>query len=482
MSDVVSPNADETQATPPRPPAPRRRWLLPLVVVVVLFGAVFGFRWWQYSRAHVSTDDAQVDSDVYAVSPRVAGHIAEVKVDTGQTVSRGQVLAEIDPRDYAVAVEQAQAAYQQAIGAAQAAGGTVNVTQKTGGASIAQAASGVSAAQGGVAAAQAAVIAAQAQVGAAKAQVAANQRAAQAATAARQMAERDVKTAEANVAASRAQAEQAQRDADRNRFLVKQGAISKQLADQTDSAATTAQANLTAAEARQSSSRGGRRRRSGERASGRSGGGAVAGRGGCRRRPRWAARRPRQKQAVAGVGQAQATEESAQVSPVQVGVTRAQAKSAVANVAAAKARLDQAQLNLSYTRILSPVNGVVAVKNVERGQYVTSAQPLFSIVPSGGAFVTANFKETQLAHMRSGQPAIFAVDAYPGVTFTGHVEFLSPGTGSVFSLLPPENATGNFTKVVQRVPVRIVVDPELTAKYPLRTGMNVVATVDVSSR
>ena len=182
------------------------------------------------------------------------------------------------------------------------------------------------------------------------------------------------------------------------------------------------------------------------------------------------------------MGQAQAAEKSAQVSPVQVDVTRAQAKGAESNVAVTKARLEQAQLNLLYTKILAPVTGVVAQKNVERGQYVTPGQPMFSVVPQSGAFVTANFKETQLANMRSGQPATFTVDAYPGVTFHGHVEFLSPGTGSVFSLLPPENATGNFTKVVQRVPVRILVDPESAAEHPLRTGMNVVVTVDVGSK
>jgi len=432
-------------------------------LVVVLVGGVFGLRWWRYSQTHVSTDDAQVASDIYSISPRIAGHILTVGVDEGTPVRRGQVLAVIDPRDYQVALDQAQAAYEQAVSGAQAAGGTVTVTERTGGAGISQAAAGVSAAQGGVAAAQAAQAAAEAQV-------TASERAAQAATASREMAEREVGATQAAVTAARAQAQQAEKDAERNRALIAKGAISRQQADQTDAAATTAQANLEAAQARLSSAQS-----------------AVA-QGQARERQAQAAVAQAQAavgqakagvgQAQAGVGQAQAAEQSAQVSPEKVAVSRSEAKSAGANVAAARAKLEQARLNLAYTKILAPVDGIVAQKNVERGQYVQAGQPLFAVVPAGGAYVTANFKETQLAKMRPDQPATFTVDAYPGVTFRGHVEFLSPGTGSVFSLLPPENATGNFTKVVQRIPVRIVIDRG-SAQYPLRAGMNVIATVDV---
>ncbi len=432
MADVQNPPSNhdenagaqpaETPARPgPGPARPRRRWVLPAVGLLLLALLIFGVRWLAYSRTHVSTDDAQINADISSVSARVAGHITGLYADENQTVQAGQPLAQVDPRDYEVAVEQAQAALEQATSAAQAAQGTVQVTQQTGGAGISQA----------------------------QAQVSANQRAAQAAAAATQMAQRGVGTARAAVVSARATAEEARREAARTRALFSQGAVSRQQADQAEAAATTAQANLQAAQAQLSSAQA-----------------AVT------------QARARHSQAQAAVSQAQAAVQAAQSSPTQVGVTRSQAKAAQANVAAAKARLDQARLNLSYARITSPTTGVVAQKNVEVGQYVTPGQPLFAVVPER-AYVTANFKETQLRRIKPGQPATFTVDAYPGVTFRGRVASISPGTGSVFSLLPPENATGNFTKVVQRIPVRIEVDSKSVNGHPLRAGMNVVATVEV---
>jgi membrane fusion protein (multidrug efflux system) len=150
-------------------------------------------------------------------------------------------------------------------------------------------------------------------------------------------------------------------------------------------------------------------------------------------------------------------------------------------VAAARARLSQSALNLSYVQIPSPIDGVVAQKNVREGQYVQAGQPLFAVVPARAAYLEANFKETQLQRIKPGAPVRFTVDAYPGATFLGTVESISPGTGSVFSLLPPENASGNFTKVVQRVPVRIRIDWRRSADRALREGMSVVATVDTGA-
>src|SRR5438105_1047388 len=148
-----------------------------------------------------------------------------------------------------------------------------------------------------------------------------------------------------------------------------------------------------------------------------------------------------------------------------------------ARVGAARAARDQAALNLSYTRITAPAEGVVSKKSVEVGQLVQPGQPLMSLVPLGDVWVTANLKETQTADVSPGDPADFTVDAYPGRHFSGHVESLSPATGAKFSLLPPDNATGNFTKVVQRIPVRIRLDTPQTAAHPLRPGMSVVATI-----
>src|SRR5207244_419587 len=143
----------------------------------------------------------------------------------------------------------------------------------------------------------------------------------------------------------------------------------------------------------------------------------------------------------------------------------------------ARAARDQAALNLSYTRITAPSEGVVSKKSVEIGQLVQPGQPLMSEVPLSDVWVTANLKETQTANVTPGDPADFTVDAYPGRHVKGHVESLSPATGAKFSLLPPDNATGNFTKVVQRIPVRIRPDAQNDATHPLRPGMSVVLTI-----
>jgi membrane fusion protein (multidrug efflux system) len=141
--------------------------------------------------------------------------------------------------------------------------------------------------------------------------------------------------------------------------------------------------------------------------------------------------------------------------------------------------LNLARLDLDRTTITAPVGGRVAKKNVDEGKYVQQGQPLLSIVDDGSLWVVANFKETQIAHMRQGQPVDITVDAYPGVTFAGHVDSFQPGTGSVFSLLPPQNATGNFVKVVQRVPVKILIDSKPDPAHPLRPGLSVYPSVAI---
>jgi membrane fusion protein, multidrug efflux system len=162
----------------------------------------------------------------------------------------------------------------------------------------------------------------------------------------------------------------------------------------------------------------------------------------------------------------------------QLAVAQSQIEAAHASLASAEAQAEAARLDLSYTRIAAPRGGRVARKNVSAGDYVQTGQNLMALVPSE-VWVTANFKETQLAHMRIGQPAEITVDAYPGITLRGHVDSYQPGSGAAFSLLPPENATGNFVKIVQRVPVKIVFDDRLDPARPLGPGMSVVPTVRV---
>src|SRR5438132_945801 len=175
-----------------------------------------------------------------------------------------------------------------------------------------------------------------------------------------------------------------------------------------------------------------------------------------------------------------AAEAAARAADAALAAAQAALLGADARVGAARAARDQAALNLSYTRITAPAEGVVSKKSVEVGQLVQPGQPLMSLVPLGDVWVTANLKETQTADVSPGDPADFTVDAYPGRHFSGHVESLSPATGAKFSLLPPDNATGNFTKVVQRIPVRIRLDGKNDAAHPLRPGMSVNVTITTS--
>jgi membrane fusion protein (multidrug efflux system) len=178
--------------------------------------------------------------------------------------------------------------------------------------------------------------------------------------------------------------------------------------------------------------------------------------------------------------QVEAAQQTAAGATAQVQLARAAIGTAEANLRAADAQVAQARLNLSYCEVKAAMPGYVTRRTVERGNYVQTGQPLMNLVPEQ-VYVTANFKETQLAHMRAGQPVTFTVDAYPGLTFRGHVDSLMNGTGSAFALLPPENATGNFVKVVQRVPVKILVDGgNDDPVHRLAPGMSVVPAVNVA--
>jgi len=186
--------------------------------------------------------------------------------------------------------------------------------------------------------------------------------------------------------------------------------------------------------------------------------------------------RPLAEQDIVSKQQLDAVEAAARAADAALAAAQAALVGADARVGAARAARDQAALNLSYTRIAAPASGVVSKKTVELGQLVQAGQPLMSVVPLEDVWITANLKETQIADVKPGEPVDFTVDAYPGLHFRGHVESLAPATGARFSLLPPDNATGNFTKVVQRVPVRIRPD-KVDPVHPLRPGMSVVVTI-----
>ncbi len=181
-----------------------------------------------------------------------------------------------------------------------------------------------------------------------------------------------------------------------------------------------------------------------------------------------------QRSAAATVRQSEAALAAAQK---QVGVLQAAVRQAAADVSAAEASVDQAQLNLSYTRIVAPIDGMVAQRAVRQGAYVSAGTRLLAVVPLQQAYITAHFLETQLADVQPGQAVKIRVDALPGTRFTGHVDSIAPATGATFSAIAPDNATGNYTKVVQRLPVKIVLDARQPDLAKLRVGMSAVPEI-----
>src|SRR5579859_4088412 len=385
---------------------------------VVLIAAVVGLFLYYHNRE--STDDAQIDGHITPIAAKIYGKVANVLVDDNQAVKAGQVLVKIDPRDYQAAVDEAKAQLALAESEARSAGVDVPRT-------AANVASGSSSADAGLLAAQADVARAQATYE-------------QAQTA-------DVAFAQANVDKSIANAALAQADLARYKPLMEKGEISKQ---QYDAAKANADATASALKADQEKLAQAQRNIDVTKA--------------------------QLDAAAARVQQAQAGIVSAKADTKQVVMRQADAQGKIAKVQQARAALEAAQLNLEYATIVAPVDGVATHKQVEVGQIVQQGQGLMVVVPLRDIWVTANFKETQLRAMKPGQKAEVTVDTY-GRTFSGHLDSISGATGAVLSLLPPENATGNYVKVVQRVPVKIILDPIPQDQAILRPGMNVVATV-----
>jgi membrane fusion protein (multidrug efflux system) len=399
---------------------PRRggkKWLLLVVLIMAAIVTVFV---WRRLAGRESTDDAQIDGHINPVASRVGGTVLEVLVDDNQEVKAGTLLVRIDPRDYEIALERATAELAAAEAAARAARTQVPVVSIT-------TSSQTSGAQATLQSAEAGVAAAEKGVGTAQARLLATR---------------------ARVLEARAVNTKAQQDLERMKQLVAKEEISKQQYDAAVAAADSSRAALDGAEAAvQEAERGVES--------------AMA----------------RLVQARTAVPQAQAGIEAARSGPSQIAVMKSNAASADARVQQAKASLDRAQLDLEYTNVLAPVSGAVSMKNVELGQVVQRDQPLMAIVPLEDIWVTANFKEGQLNHMRVGQRVAISVDAYGGRKYQGRVQSIAAATGARFSLLPPENATGNYVKVVQRIPVKIVLDRGEDPQHILRLGMSVIPTV-----
>jgi membrane fusion protein (multidrug efflux system) len=394
------------------------RFFLLVGAIIIAVGGVLLWLWITAGRE--STDDAQVDAPVTPVSARVGGTVMRVPVKDNQRVDAGAVLVELDPRDYQVAIDKARAELADAEASAVAAQSNVPITSTT-------AASNVSTAEGSVEEAGGVVDAAQKEVGAAHARLT---------------------TAQAHQREAEANAARTAKDVERLRGLLAKDEVSQQ---QFEAAVSAADAQRAATDSAKSQ--------------------VVEAEAGIR------VAESKLLQARAGEQQARAGLRSAQTGPAQVAATRARALAAEAHAQQARANLAQAELNLQYTTIKAAVKGIVSRKTAQIGQVIQPGQPLMALVPYEDVWITANFKETQLQNMRPGQSAIVKVDAYGGREYKGHIDSIAAATGSRFSLLPPENATGNFVKVVQRVPVKIVLEPNQDPEHLLRPGLSVAPTV-----
>jgi membrane fusion protein (multidrug efflux system) len=394
----------------------RFRILIPIAAVIVVAVGVWLWR----TAGRESTDDAQTEAHVVQISARVGGTVNSVLAKDNQTVDAGATLVEIDPRDYQIAVDRAKAELADAEAQAQAAASNVSVTSTS-------ATSNVATATGGISQSRAAIEEAERGIDGARGQL--------------EAARSAVRLAQAN-------STKATRDVERLKGLLAKDEVSQQ---QYDAAVAAADAQRAAVDA--------------------ANGGVAAADAGLR------GAQSRLMQAHVAEEQAQVSLLNAQTAPQQISVIRARAAAAEAHAQQMRAQVAQAELNLQHATVKAPVKGLVSRKTVEPGQIVQPGQPLLAIIPLEDVWVTANFKETQLEHMRPGQRVTVKVDAAGSREFTGRVDSIAGATGARFALLPPENATGNYVKVVQRVPVKIVLDPGQDPEHLLRPGLSAEPTV-----
>jgi len=409
IDEVLSPSAAALAPAPSeQTAAPKKRSLafrlLPLLTAAALGAGTLGF---VAGHGKETTDDAQIESHVASVSARVSGQVARVLVQDNQRVQAGDVLVELDPRDFEVRLKSARADLAAATAALHAAETTLSVTIKNVDSSLVVARGGL---------AQAAAV--------------------------RGTTRAAIEQARAEVTAAESRRALAQADFARSESLLASGAVPQAEFDARKAAIEQAEAQLGQARARLTS-------------------------------------------AEANVDNSSGTIEAArgrllaaEAGPEQVEAARAQVELAKAHADQAQAAVAQAELNLSYTKVRAELAGVVSRRSVEVGQLASPERPLLAVVALDDTWVVANFKEDQIAEMRAGEPATVTVDSVGGKKLAGHVDSLAGGTGSRFALLPPDNASGNFTKVVQRVPVLIRLAPHPGVE--LRPGLS--ATVTVATR
>lgn len=426
----------------------RRIFMIGGSVVAVL--AIAGLIYWLYARQFESTDDAFIDGDIVQISPKVSAYVEKVFVESNQLVHKGDLLVQLNTSDLEVKLEKAQADLANAKSQYEKAVASSTLTKNSTTATHAQASSNVATTKSAVEQSRLAAASRRSQIAQADAAVT--------------TALAELSKARAQVAQPEADTRLAQLEFNRREALFAKGDISQQSLDQARNALQNARSRLDAAVKAVDSAN--------SRVNEARAGVATA--------------NENYRQALAGVdvsraqlGESQGRLQQADTAPQQVAVSESQVDTALAAQNAAEAAVHQAELDLSYAKITAPEDGYVTKKNVLVGQLVQVGTPLMALSRSNEVWVVANFKETQLELMRVGQPVDIRVDAYPNETFRGKVESFQAGTGSRFSLLPPENASGNFVKVVQRLPVKIVFDSPPDKVHLLAPGMSVEPTVKV---
>ena len=408
------------------------------MALVAALGAIgWGGTAWYASFTRVSTDDAYVEGTITPVSAKVGGHVVEMLVRDNQAVRRGELLLRIDPRDFQARLEQARAAVAVAEANLRAARSELPLARDTSRAQVVETRASLEALQGMVRSSESAADESRARLEARRAAVGARR---------------------AEVAAAESAVRRTTLELDRMRRLMKDDYVSRREHDDAQAAFDNATALLDASRRRLSEAEREEQQVEAE----------LAARG-------HAIDVARQK-----VAEGRGTVARAESQLHQVPVKEAEILRAEAALKQAQADVALGELQMAYTEVRAPTDGVISKRSVEVGQVAQVGQPLLAIVPLHEVWVLANFKETQLSRVRPGMKVDVEVDGYPGRIFPGVVDSISAGTGSRFSLLPPENATGNWVKVVQRVPVKIQLDPrELDNPQPLRAGMSAVVTIKV---
>jgi len=414
----------------------RRALVLAVLAAVALAAGGYGVQLWRYWDRHVSTDDAFVEAHVSPVSARVRGTVVAVLVRDNQDVPAGAPLVRLDPRDLEVKVHQTRAAVATAASRLRMATAGVPMTDESTRSRVALAEATVAKAALGIESAQRVIDERRSRLLARRAAV---------------------QAAQADVTARRADFERARLDRGRMEELFARRLIARQDFDHADSAFQTAAAALEAARQRLDMARAEVAQAEAEVAT---------------QEVAPAQARRQREEAEAALGDARSRRR-------EVAIRSAEADSAEAQLAEARATLREAELNLEHTTVTTPVAGRVTRRTVEVGQVVQPGQPLLAVVDVGNVWVIANYKETQLTHVRPGQRATISVDTHPGLVLRARVDSIQSGTGSRFSLLPPENASGNFVKVVQRIPVKLVLEPGQNGPALLVPGMSVVPVIEV---